>query len=131
MLEHLKQNLDALAKTTTSVATISLSLLAVFSFGDEIVTLVGVRIPTGIAAFGIFVFFTGANLQALRLVHALHRCLSGEPPDRDVLAASCRLHPWLLNPFVETEGTIGAHVRSPRLAHPEQAVDFRMDVTEA
>jgi predicted DNA-binding antitoxin AbrB/MazE fold protein len=25
----------------------------------------------------------------------------------------------------------GAHIRSPRLAHPEQAVDFRMDVTEA
>ncbi len=24
-----------------------------------------------------------------------------------------------------------AHIRSPRLAHPEQAADFRMDVTEA
>ena len=35
---------------------------------------------------------------------------------------------YVVVPDVEIERR--AHIHSPRLAHPEQAVDFKMDVTE-
>ncbi len=102
-IDVLKNNLDALDKTTSWSVTLLFVIIITTLFTQDNIKILNIGIPKNISATVLFGILCGINFKVFHLLQNIRKILSILSPKTELATMRIRLHHWVLNPFSETD----------------------------
>ena len=106
ILDNLKISMESLEKTTTWGILLLFATLIAALFTTNSIVISGINIPKNISGIVTFGILCSLNFKVFHLLQNIKSLLKIIEPKTEIAHMKIRFHPWVLNPFSETQGRL-------------------------